>query len=165
MYTIKDVAKKTGLTPYTIRYYAKEGLLPTIGRNEHGVRQFKEADLEAIYIIECLKNCGMQIKEIKEFTEWTLEGDVTIGKRLEMFREKYKILQQKMKQMQETLEALKYKVWFYETAQAAGTIEIHDKMKPEEIPQEMREIRERMKHVERVARRDFWIESKLEGGE
>ena len=112
MYTIKDVAKKTGLTPYTIRYYAKEGLLPTIGRNEHGVRQFKEADLEAIYIIECLKNCGMQIKEIKEFTEWTLEGDVTIGKRLEMFREKYGILQQKMKQMQETLEALKYKVWF-----------------------------------------------------
>ena len=49
--------------------------------------------------------------------------------------------------------------------QQAGTIEIHDKMKSEEIPQEMREIRERMKHVERVARRDFWIESKLEGSD
>lgn len=161
MYTVKDISKITGLTPYTIRYYAKEGLLPTIKRNNHGVRQFKEADLEAIYIIECLKNCGMTIKEIKEFTDWTLEGDSTIDKRLRLFREKYEAMQEKIRQLKETLDALKYKVWFYEKAQEAGTIEVHDKMKPEEVPPEMKEIRDRMKHVERVARRNFWLESSL----
>ena len=130
MYTVKDISKITGLTPYTIRYYAKEGLLPTIKRNHHGVRQFKEADLEAIYIIECLKNCGMTIKEIKEFTDWTLAGDSTIDKRLQLFREKYEVMQERIRQMKETLDALKYKVWFYEKAKEAGTIEVHDKMKP-----------------------------------
>ena len=38
--TVKDVAEKTGLTPHTIRYYAKEGLLPTVKRDKNGVRVF-----------------------------------------------------------------------------------------------------------------------------
>ena len=158
MYTIKDVAKMTGLTTYTIRYYAKEGLLPTIKRDKNGVRQFKEEDLEAIYIIECLKNCGMKIKEIKQFTDWTLEGDSTIDQRLQLFREKLLAMQEKIHQMNETLDAIRYKVWFYEIAKEAGTIDVHDTMSAEDVPEEMREIRNRMKHVERVANRNFWID-------
>ena len=157
MYTIKTVAEKTGLSPHTIRFYAREGLLPTIRRSDSGVRLFRDEDLEAIYIIECLKNCGMKISEIKDFTEWTLEGDTTIDKRLSLFREKYEAMQEKIKQMEETLDALRYKVWFYETAQEFGSVEVHDKMPPEAVPAEMREIRARMNHVERVAGRDFWI--------
>lgn len=145
------------MTPYTIRYYAKEGLLPTIKRNDKGVRIFEESDLEAIYIIECLKNCGMQIKEIKQFTDWTLEGDSTIDQRLQFFSEKLSAMQDKIRQMNETLDALRYKVWFYETAKAAGTIDVHDTISAEEIPNEMREIRSRMKHVERITNRNFWI--------
>lgn len=156
MLTIKEVAERTGLTPYTIRYYAKEGLLPTIERNAHGVRQFREEDLESIYIIECLKNCGLSIKEIKQFTDWTLQGDATIDERLEMFRRKFEQMQEAIRCMNETLDALRYKVWFYETAKAAGSIDVHDRMSPNEVPSEMREIRSRMTHVERVARRDFW---------
>lgn len=81
MYTIKKVAEKTGLSVHTIRFYAREGLLPTIQR-KNGVRVFRDEDLESIYIIECLKNCGMTIKEIKNFTDWTMTGDSTIDKRL-----------------------------------------------------------------------------------
>ena len=157
--TVKDVAKKTGLTPHTIRYYAKEGLLPTVKRNSHGVRIFTENDLEAIYIIECLKNCGMTLKEIKQFTDWTMAGDSTIDKRLELFRNKFADLQEKIRCMNETLDALRYKIWFYEVAQDAGTVEIHDKLTAEEIPVEMREIRARMKHVDRFTNRNFWKES------
>ena len=154
--TIKDVSKITGLTPYTIRYYAKEGLLPTIQRDKNGTRIFNENDLESIYIIECLKNCGMKISEIKQFTDWTLAGDSTIEERLSLFRRKLAETQEKISKMNETLDALKYKVWFYEKAQESGTIAIHDQMKPEEIPAEMREIRSRMKHIERVAQRNFY---------
>ncbi len=157
--TVKDVAKKTGLTPHTIRYYAKEGLLPTVKRNSHGVRIFTENDLEAIYIIECLKNCGMTLKEIKQFTDWTMAGDSTIDKRLELFRNKFADLQEKIRCMNETLDALRYKIWFYEVAQDAGTVDIHDTLAAEEIPVEMREIRARMKHVDRFTNRNFWKES------
>ena len=147
--TIKDVAERTGHSIYTIRYYVREGLLPGAQRDKNGVRHFTEEDLESIYIIECLKNCNMSIQKIKDFTQWTLAGDSTI-EQLKLFREKYALLQDKPAKLQETLEAVRYKIWFYETAAQAGTIAIHDEISTEEIPDEMRNIRARMKHVERL---------------
>lgn len=37
-YTIKEASEKVNLTPYTLRYYEKEGLLPLVGRDSHGNR-------------------------------------------------------------------------------------------------------------------------------
>ena len=51
LYTVKEVSEKTGLTPYTIRYYLKEGLLPNVERDSNGTRLFKESDLESFYMI------------------------------------------------------------------------------------------------------------------
>ena len=150
--TVKDVAERAGLTVYTIRYYAREGLLPSVRRDKNGARIFTEGDLESIYIIECLKNCGMSIQEIRDFTQWTIEGDTTIDQRLSLFREKHMLLQEKIQRMQETLEALEYKVWFYETAKQAGSVSVHDTMKAKDVPLRMREIRARMKHVEHLAK-------------
>ena len=147
MYTVKDVAEKTGLTQYTIRYYAKEGLLPKIQRNKNGVRQFTESDLETIYLIECLKNCGMKIKEIKKFIDWTLEGDSTIDERLKFFQEKYIELKERISQMEETLDAIRYKIWYYQKAVEAGTVAVHDKMNYSDVPEEMRKIKGRMTQV------------------
>ncbi|MBR3746099.1 MAG: MerR family transcriptional regulator [Selenomonadaceae bacterium] len=156
--TIKDVAERTGHSIYTIRYYVREGLLPGAQRDKNGVRHFTEEDLESIYIIECLKNCDMSIQEIKDFTQWTLAGDSTIKQRLKLFREKYALLQDKLSKLRETLDAVSYKIWFYETAVQAGTVAIHDEMSPEEIPEDMREIRARMKHVERFTNEKFLID-------
>lgn len=150
--TIKDVSERTGISVYTLRYYAREGLLPSVERDNNGVRIFTEADLESVYIIECLKNCDMSIQEIKDFTRWTMEGDSTIDQRLALFQDKYNVMQEKMWKMQETLEALQYKVWFYHTAKQAGTVAVHDRMKPEDVPEKMRQIRDRMKHVERLTK-------------
>ena len=152
MYTVKDVADKTGLTQYTIRYYAKEGLLPTVQRDKNGVRQFTDSDLEAIYVIACLKNCGMKIKEIKKFIDWTLEGDSTIDERLNFFQEKYIELQEKISQMYETLDAIRYKIWYYKKAHAAGTVAVHDEINPADMPEEMRKIKGRMKDVKRITK-------------
>ena len=159
--TIKDVSKRTGISVYTLRYYAREGLLPSVERDKNGVRYFTEADLESVYIIECLKNCDMSIQEIKDFTRWTMEGDSTIDQRRALLKEKHKVMQEKMWKMQETLEALQYKVWFYHTAKQAGTVAVHDRMKPEDVPEKMRQIRDRMKHVERLTKgRPMWEKAK-----
>jgi len=142
------ISKITGLTPYTIRYYAKEGLLPLVERSNNGTRLFKESDLEYLYMIGCLKNCGMTIKEIREFTEWTLEGDSTIDKRLKLFQEKKKVLTEKLKIIQTTLDTLNYKEWYYTVAKKAGTVAVHDTMPEDEIPEEMKKIRLRMTSFE-----------------
>jgi len=123
--SISEAAKKTGLTPYTIRYYEKEGLLPFVDRNSNGVREFKESDFEWLAMIECLKGTGMPIKEIGEFIRWCMEGDDTLQKRLDMFLKQKKELETKMSELQKYMEKIDYKIWYYTTAVEAGTESIH----------------------------------------
>ena len=45
MYNIKEVSELMGISPHTLRYYEKIGLLEFVKRNEQGVREFSESDL------------------------------------------------------------------------------------------------------------------------
>ena len=149
-YTVKDVSEKTGLSPYTIRYYLREGLFPLIERDSNGTRLFCKTDMETLYIIECMKRCGMTISEIRQYMEWLVEGDQNIDKCLGLFTEKQKTLENEMKRLQECMDAVQYKIWYYNTAQKAGTIAVHDNMPTEDIPKDMQEIRSRMVDVKRL---------------
>ena len=55
MYSIGEVAKKTNISPSTLRYYEKEGLLPSVSRTDSGIRKFDDDDLDRLSVIECLK--------------------------------------------------------------------------------------------------------------
>ena len=143
-YTIGEMAKKMGVAPSTLRYYDKEGLLPFVERSGGGIRMFKDEDAEWLSIIECLKKTGMPIKEIKQFIDWCIEGDSTIDKRLELIDRRRELVHEQMKQLENTLDTLDYKHWYYETAKAAGTCKVHEQMAENDVPQRMREIKRRM---------------------
>ena len=87
----------------------------------------------------------MPIKEIKHFIDWCMEGDSSIEKRLELIDRQREAVKQQMKQMQETLDMLEYKHWYYETAKEAGTCDIHKNMSEEEIPEKYRGILKKQK--------------------
>ena len=139
-YTIGEIARKLGITASTLRYYDKEGLLPFVERSEGGIRIFKDEDLDWFEIIECLKKTGMPLKEIKEFIDWCVEGDSTIDQRLDLIRKQQEAVELQIKSMQENLKILRYKRWYYETAKAAGTCEIHAHITPDELPEEFRKL-------------------------
>ena len=86
LYTVGEMAKKLNVAPSTLRYYDKEGLLPCVERSSSGTRMFSDQDYEWLRMIGCLKRSGMSIKDIKRFTDWYMEGDSTIGCRLELIR-------------------------------------------------------------------------------
>lgn len=125
-YTIKDAAQMMGVPTSTIRYYDKEGLLPFMERMESGYRIFTEKDIATLRIIDCLKKTGMPIKEIRQFTDWLEQGDASLQQRYEMFLERKRIVEAQMAELQETLNTINYKCWYYETAIAAGTEKIHE---------------------------------------
>ena len=62
-YSIGEAAQKAGISASTLRYYEKEGLLPSIKRDKNGIRSFTDEDLQSLRIIECLKATEMSIKE------------------------------------------------------------------------------------------------------
>ena len=125
MYTIKEVAEKMNLPASTIRYYDKQGLLPFVQRSGSGYRMFSESDIGLLNMIECLKQTGMPIKEIKQFCKWVQQGDASLQQRFDMFRERRKAVREQMARLEKTMEVIEYKCWYYETALAAGTEAIH----------------------------------------
>ncbi|AUI72810.1 MerR family transcriptional regulator [Companilactobacillus alimentarius] len=122
-YSIGEVSEQFGLSLPTIRYYDKEGLIPNLNKNEAGVRRFTEENIGSLKLVECLKNAGMPIKDIKQFVQWTKEGDDTLDERLQMFQELKTSVQNQMQKMQETLDVINFKCAYYDKATTDGTEE------------------------------------------
>lgn len=126
-YTIKEAAEIMNVTPTTLRYYDKQGLLPFMERRESGYRIFSENDILMLRVIECLKKSGMSIKDIRRFSQWVQQGDNSLQERYEMFLERKRTVEAQIAELQETLDFINHKCWYYETALAAGTEKIHFK--------------------------------------
>jgi DNA-binding transcriptional MerR regulator len=141
LYTIRDAAAHVGIAASTLRYYDKEGLLPFVERTSGGIRMFREADIEWLQLIECLKATGMSIKDIKKFIDLYTEGDSTLEPRRDMFYERKQAVEMQMEALQKTLDFIRYKCWFYDTSVAAGSSDIHKNMKSEDIPEEIKEMK------------------------
>lgn len=146
LYTIGDMAKLIGVPASTLRFYDKQGLLPFVERSESGIRMFKESDYEWLQVIECLKKSGMQLKEIRDFIHMTMQGDETIDERLELFYKRREALKNEMHKLKQTLEAIEFKCWYYETAKKMGSTDIPRNMSDDELPERFRSVRKRLRN-------------------
>ena len=133
MYTIGQISEMFQLPISTLRYYDKEGLFPNLER-QSGRRLFSEDEIEALRVIECLKASGLEIKDIKQFMEWCVEGPSTYTKRKELFETRRAAVEKEMLELQKTLDLLKYKCWYYETAIQDGNEDRINRMLPDKLP-------------------------------
>lgn len=66
-YQIGEVAKRTGLTQRTLRFYEEKGLLTPADRMEGGFRLYSDADIGRVELIKKLQELlGFTLAEIKE---------------------------------------------------------------------------------------------------
>ena len=113
MYTIQEVCEKTGLSPHTLRYYEKEGLLTGVSRSRGGFRQYSDEDLEGLGLICCLKNTGMSLQEIARFVRLTREGEHTLRERVTLLQEHRDRVIARMAEMQTHLDKVTWKLNFF----------------------------------------------------
>lgn len=125
-YSIGELANKLNLNPSAIRYYDKEGVLPHVDRLSSGRRIFTEEDFQFLQVIECLKVSGLSIKEIKAFSDLTLMGDNSLQERYELFLGRKEAIENQIKALNEALDTVNFKCWYYKTAVEAGTEKIHE---------------------------------------
>ena len=143
MYSIGQVSEMFNLPISTIRYYDKEGLFPGIERRS-GNRVFSERDVEALRVIECLKASGLETKDIKQFMEWTTQGPATYAQRKQLFETRKKAVEAEIMQLQKTLDMLRYKCWYYETAITDKGEERINAMLPNHLPPNIQELYDSM---------------------
>ena len=137
MYSIGQVAEMFGLPISTLRYYDKQGLFPNMERVS-GIRKFSNTEIEALRVIECLKKAGMEIKDIRQFMDWCVEGPATYPQRKAMFEAQRAHMEEEIARMNRTLDMLKFKCWYYEQAIKDGSENAIPTMIPDRLPEDIR---------------------------
>ena len=111
--TIGEVSEKYGLSPDTLRYYEKIGLLKKIHK-VNGRRDYTADDEKTLNFIICMKNAGFNLDGIIKFLDLYEMGDDTLSQRIDMLLLQKKKLADEIKEKEKTMEFLNYKIDFYE---------------------------------------------------
>lgn len=112
--TISEVSKKYNLTTDTIRYYEKEGLIPTVPRDKNGIRDFDENSCGWIEFIKCMRSAGLEIETLKKYVSLFRQGTKTVKERKILLIEQREKLLKKQEDIKATLDRLNYKIEKYE---------------------------------------------------
>jgi len=113
-YSIKEVSKKYNLSTYTLRYYEREGLLPTVQRNENNKRFYTDIDLGWIEMICCMRATGMSISYIKNYIDLCVKGNDTLPERRKIMLGQREIIKEHLKKYTDLLELVDMKLDYYD---------------------------------------------------
>lgn len=125
-YTIGQAAERMGVSIPTLRYYDKEGLLPFLKKGKNGNRIFEDKDIDWLAVINCMKNAGTPIKEIRHYITLCMRGDDTLRERLDVFKRRKQAVLQQMDDLKRLMKTIDHKIWYYEKAIEAGTESVHE---------------------------------------
>lgn len=113
--SIADAAERTGLTPHTLRYYERDGLLiQPVRRSSSGHRAYTEHDLRWIVMLTCLRATGMPIREIRAYVGLVRRGDGNETERLTLLRSHRQQVLARLAEVTDHLSAIDGKIALYE---------------------------------------------------
>jgi Predicted transcriptional regulators len=110
LFTVKQVKEMTGISPYTLRFYEKEGVLPQVERDVNGVRLYSDINISWINTVLALRSTGLSLEEIKYYTELYMRGDETLQQRKKILTEQRTKVEDQITHLIKTLEKLNYKL-------------------------------------------------------
>ena len=114
MFSMKQACEQTNLPYETLKFYCNQGLIPNVKRDSNNYRIFDENDIAWINSLNCLRNCGMSISEMKDYIKLCLEGESTIPERKEILAIKRQSLLEQQKLIQESIDYIDWKQGFYD---------------------------------------------------
>lgn len=76
---IGEVARETGLTTKTIRYYEGIGVLPEAQRLPNGYREYEASTIDRLEFVRDAQAAGLSLTEIQLILELRDEGETTCG--------------------------------------------------------------------------------------
>ena len=94
------LAKATGVSPDTIRYYEKIGVLPRASRTESGYRVYPASAVERVLVVHRALRIGFTLAELAEVLKARDAGGAPC-------RRVYELAQEKLKGIEADIEALR----------------------------------------------------------
>lgn len=78
---IGALAERTGRSIHTIRWYEAQGLIPGVARDATGRRVYTEQHVNWLELMDLLRNTGMSVAQMREYTALVCEGRGTLKAR------------------------------------------------------------------------------------
>lgn len=101
-YQIGELAARSGLTPDTLRYYERVGLLPTPARTSGGFRVYPAHTLDRLRFIKQAQTLGLTLQEIRDLVAYQDQGGLKRCRQVhDLLRTKLADLQQRLGELED----------------------------------------------------------------
>ncbi|WP_288426924.1 MerR family transcriptional regulator [uncultured Agrobacterium sp.] len=110
---IGELARRSGLSAYTIRYYERIGLLPYADRDRSSRRDYDPSILVWIAFLGRLKTTGMPIRDMLRYAALRTQGDDTVRERQAILEAHREQVRAQIENLQDCLLVLDQKIAGY----------------------------------------------------
>ena len=102
-----QLAKETGVSTETVRYYEKKGLIPEPPRSQAGYRHYPGEMIQRILFIKRAQELGFTLNEILELLNLRVDPDTTCRDVRNQTEAKIEDVEKKIRDLQKMRKALK----------------------------------------------------------
>ena len=121
---IGQLAKRSGFSAHTIRYYERIGLLPHAHRDQSGQRDYDASILVWVEFLNRLKTIGMPIRDMQRYAKLRESGSSTETERRELLERHRQRVRAHVAELQDCLLVLDTKIAGY--AKSEQRVKKHD---------------------------------------
>ena len=114
--TISEISKKCNISPDTLCYYEKVGLLSYVNRTSGGIRNYTEQDCAQVEFIKCMRGAGLSIEVLQKYFELFKRGKRTLKARRDLLATEREKLKKHLTELQDTIKRLDHKISVYDKA-------------------------------------------------
>lgn len=111
-FNISQVSQLLGLSPHTLRYYERAGLLDPV-QQQGGRRQYGQQDIAWLRFIQRLRATDMPMRQISHYAELRRSGDSTLVERMALLEAHLQALLQRERELASHRQALSEKIDVY----------------------------------------------------
>ena len=117
---IREVSDRTGLSVDTLRWYEREGLLPTVPRGGDGRRVYPERVVAFIELVVAPRRTGLSVFDTRAFVQMAEEGAASHGRRMALLERQRESIHHRRLQLDADLAAVNAKITRYRELIGSG---------------------------------------------
>ena len=117
---IGDIARRSGRSVHTIRWYEAQGLMPGVARDGGRRRVYSDYHIGWLDLVERLRLTGMSIRQLREYTALVKQGSASLPKRRALLAAHQLRVHTMIAKWTEALTLVDAKIEFYDEWLAGG---------------------------------------------
>ncbi len=111
---IGELARRSGRSAHTIRWYEAQRLLPGAARDAGGRRLFSEAHVEWLGLLDRLRGTGMSVRDMQAYARLVRQGKATLQECRDLLDAHRDKVRRRAEELRAALALMDHKIEMYD---------------------------------------------------